>query len=542
MLKFQVFEDGKPARQWPIRNAYLTGPDHSAMRGDIGFDGGMITCSKREMGAASLSLQQFTGECGDLTISTCLLPERTEPYVLSVEQARHRLMLIYNKLEEWGMFDLGEEHSVTRRIERARRLFIEAICQLGDNDAEADRLGRECLNYAIDASEELALAHAELLLNRRKAVGSLPRTPVGCGVALDQSNERIRASLLSNFDFVSLPTAWRVLAPAEGEYRWGIMDSWAEWAARSRMPVVAGPVVSFEPSVLPDWIYIWEHDYDTVRDLVYEHTERVVTRYRNVVGTWNVVSGLHVNGHFPFSFDQIMELTRMCTSLVKKIQPTSRVMVELRQPFGEYYAQNQRSIPPQMYADLLVQGGLNFDVFAVRLQMGQALQGQYTRDLLQVAALLDQLGSYGKPVQLTVAVPSEPVPESMVARPDPSVPLDPNCGYWRKPWSQLVQSKWLEALYYIAMSRPYIESVAWQEMVDHPRAELPMSGLVSEDLQPKASFRRLVLFRRNLFSKQPAPTPSTDPNAAGLGNAAPPGMSGGVSGGVSGGGGGSPIN
>ena len=37
---------------------------------------------------------------------------------------------------------------------------------------------------------------------------------------------------------------------------------------------------------------------------------------------------------------------------VKKIQPNARVLIEIREPFGEYYANNQRSIPPMMYADL----------------------------------------------------------------------------------------------------------------------------------------------------------------------------------------------
>src|SRR5690606_13877952 len=144
-------------------------------------------------------------------------------------------------------------------------------------------------------------------------------------------------------------------------------DIWAEWAQRTHKPVVAGPVVSFEPSCLPDWLYIWEHDYDTVRDLLYEHIERVVNRYKHVVSAWNIVSGLHVNSHFTFNFEQLMDLTRMATMLVKKLHPQATVIVEMRQPFGEYYAQNARSIPPMMYVDLLIQSSIQFDAFGVRL-------------------------------------------------------------------------------------------------------------------------------------------------------------------------------
>ncbi|MCE9590494.1 MAG: endo-1,4-beta-xylanase [Planctomycetes bacterium] len=485
------------------------------MRGTIVFDNGVIACEKREMGAASLALQAPVGECGELTVQTCLLPEREEPYILTLELARHRLMTLYTKLEDWAMFDTGPDHPVTRRAELARRLFIEALCAQKDEPARADKLSRDCLAAALDGSEELAVAHAELLLNRRKQTQMVPRHPIGCGVALEQTNERMRAGLAANFDFVAVPTPWKSLTPEEGEYRLAQLDNWVEWASKNRMPVIAGPVVCFEPSTLPDWLFIWEHDYDTVRDVIYEHVERIVTRYRNAVMTWNVVSGLHVNSHFTFNFEQLMDLTRMATMLVKKVQPAARVMVEIRQPFGEYFAANPRSIPPMMYTDLLVQGAVAFDALSLKLLMGQAMPGQFTRDLMQISNLLDHFAVFGKPIHLTLAAPSEMVTQEMIAVPEGQEAVDPSSGFWRKPWSQQVQSHWLEALVHIALSKPFIESVAWNDLIDHPQMDLPLSGLISEDMQPKSSFRRMVMVRRAIL-----------PGTAGAGQAAaaaPPG-------------------
>ncbi len=173
----------------------------------------------------------------------------------------------------------------------------------------------------MDGSEELALYHSELLLNRRRSTSGATRFPIGCGVALDQAHERVRRGLTNHFDFLQLPAPWRDLAPEESEYRWQQMDDWVEWASRNRMPMLAGPLVSFEPNNLPDWLFIWEHDYDTVRDLIYEHVERVVSRYRDRINVWKVVSGLHINSHFSFNFEQLMDLTRMATMRVKKVAP-----------------------------------------------------------------------------------------------------------------------------------------------------------------------------------------------------------------------------
>ncbi len=518
MLKFLVFDTGRPAEDWPLRNAYLIGADGSAVRADISVERGAVICEKRESGPAALCLLHGAGELGELSIQTCLLPERIEPYILTVELARHRLMTLYAKLEEWLMFDLEADHSVTRKGNRARELFIRSLCYQQDEPVKAYETAQESLSIALDATEELALAHSSLLLNRRIETGSLPKAPIGCGVCVDHINDRLRAGLASSFDFIQLPMPWRSLAPHEGECQWEQTDNWVEWVSQSRTPAIAGPLISFEPSNLPDWLYIWEHDYDTARDMVYEHVERVVDRYKDRIFVWNVVSGLHVNSHFTFNFEQLMDLTRMTTMLVKKLQPNGKVLIELRQPFGEYYAVNQRSIPPLMYADLIVQSGIHFDAFGIRLLMGQAIAGQYTRDLMQVSQLLDQFTVFNKPVHLTVAAPSEPVTQMMISASETGEPIDPNSGYWRRPWSQQVQSHWLEAVYQIAASKPFVEAIAWQELADHPDIELPLGGLLSEEFQPKGALRRVVGFRQNLMAGAgvQVPAPAEESQVPGL--------------------------
>ncbi|MEM6459904.1 MAG: endo-1,4-beta-xylanase [Planctomycetota bacterium] len=522
MLKFKVYdhedERGGFAADGTLRNAYLLDSEGNGVRCEFSFQDGELWCDKREAGTAALALQHPAGDLGELTLQTCLLPEREEPYLLSVELARHRLMTVYNKLEDWAMFELEASHPVSKREERARSRFIEALCHQRDDPQRASRLANESLAASLDGSEELALAHSELLLNRRIEAGSLPRSPLGCGVALDGRGEALRAAAAANFDYVQLPLPWKQLSPEENVYRWGDADDWVAWAQAQRKPVLAGPVISFEPACLPDWLYIWEHDYDTVRDLVYEHIEQVVTRYRSSVSAWTIVSGLHVNRHFTFNFEQLMDLTRMSCMLVKKLDPAAKVVIELRQPFGEYYARNARSIPPMMYIDLLIQSAIAFDAFGLRLPLGQAVDGQHARDLMQVSSVLDQFAGFGKNLFVTLAAPSAPVTDVMIASTESDEPADDRSGHWRRPWSEVVQGHWLEAALQIAMSKPFVEAVAWQDLIDHPQMELPLAGLLDDDEQPKAALRRLKHFRQNLGPPGPgrdtpaaAATPSTPP-------------------------------
>ncbi|MDX1681913.1 MAG: endo-1,4-beta-xylanase [Phycisphaeraceae bacterium] len=499
MLKFSVLKDGKAVKRWPLRNAYLVGSDHNAMRGEIHFEAGMIICQKREAGPAALALQHPVDSVGELTIQTTLLPERDEPYLLKLELARHQLMILTTKLEDWQMFDLGSDHPVIERLDRARKLFFEALCHQGTHPTKSDELAEQCLTASLDGGEELALAHAELLLNKRKERGALPRHSIGIGVALDEAHDRLRPGLADKFDLIHLPTPWREIQPQEGAYNWEALDAWGKWAVQNRKPTVAGPVVSFEPRVLPDWVHLWENEFETLRDLFYEHLERVVGRYHEAVSAWNIVSGLHVNQRFGCSFEQLLELTRMGTMVVKQKQPNARAFVEIVQPFGEYYARNQQSIPPLTYADLLVQGSINFDGFIVKLMMGQPTGGQNARDLLQISSLLDRFSVYGKPVHLVVGVPSAPVTEEMIAA-DADERVDANSGFWRRAWSEQVQAHWLEAIMMVGLSKPFVESISWAEVMDHPQIELPMSGLVAEDLKPKPSLGRMMAFRKTLQS------------------------------------------
>ena len=43
---------------------------------------------------------------------------------------------------------------------------------------------------------------------------------------------------------------------------------------------------------MPDWLFLWEHDFDALRDLIYEHISQAVRRYRGYIHSWTVTSGI----------------------------------------------------------------------------------------------------------------------------------------------------------------------------------------------------------------------------------------------------------
>ena len=59
--------------------------------------------------------------------------------------------------------------------------------------------------------------------------------------------------------------------------------------------MIAGPLIRLDQEHVPDWMVIWEHDFDMLREMAYEYVQKIVQRYRKAVAVWNVAAGLQSN-------------------------------------------------------------------------------------------------------------------------------------------------------------------------------------------------------------------------------------------------------
>ena len=494
MLRFDVYHDGDRVKEVDLTGAYVFGEESIPLRADLAAANGQISCIKRVPGACGLSLLWQAGAAGRFLLPTTRLPERGKPYNLNVELARGQMMRIAHKHEEWGLFDYPQAEALSAQFDALRRRFMDSL--KASSAPEAAKVADTVLAEAVTLGEKITLFHADILLDRRKAGG--PRRPgFGCVVDLLSRAEGYQDRLREAFDFISVPVPWKHTEPRERMHDYAQVDAWVNWAARVRKPVHLGPLLSFATAYLPDWLYIWEHDYDALRDLIYEHVQRIVERYKKQVCVWNVVSGINAFNSFDLSFEQIMELTRMSCVLVKRLAPRSTVVLELTMPWGEYYARDQRTIPPMLYADMAVQSGINFDAFAVQVYMGVPVDGYYVRDLLQITALLDEFVHLGKPLHISACqVPSDVTPDAWDAWGGKAA--IPSAGHWHNPWSQRLQAEWLQAFYRVAISKPFVESICWRDLADYEGHFIPHGGLCQNDLEPKLAYRELRNFKTSL--------------------------------------------
>ncbi|MBI4580130.1 MAG: endo-1,4-beta-xylanase [Planctomycetes bacterium] len=495
MLCFAVAENGASTREITLAGAYVVGSDGVPLRADVELKEAHLICQKRAEGPAGLAILWPVPGCGYLLLETSRLLERDKPYNLPLELVRGRLMRINQKREDWGLFDFGGFQPVAAEIDRARDLFVAAIKE--DDAASQFRIAEKALQLAVVAGERLSHFHADIFLTRRKQSHAFSRRTIGCTVDPTSTSDAYRQHLKDGFDFAHLPIPWRLLEPKQQEYNWRLFDSWVEWLTRNRVPVHAGPLVAFNEAQLPDWLAMYETDFETVRNMIFDHVRRVVERYGSYVLQWEVISGVHLDNMFNFTFEQLMEVTRVSTALVKQLAPRAHAIINLTAPWGEYYARNQRTIPPLLYADMALQSGVTFDAFGLQFNFGPAADGMYVRDMFQISSALDLFAKLGKPLHITgVQVPSD----TTVARTDTGGDGPTLAGgTWHQPWNEDIQAEWLRRFVEIALSKPFVETVSWQSLADHSRQEVPHGGLLRADLAPKAAYRQLLTLRSELL-------------------------------------------
>jgi hypothetical protein len=491
-VKFQVFKNGKVVDKFTLRGVYLFGTDGIAIRRtQIAFKNGTIICNKPNLETAGLALLWPIDGFGKVLLPTTCLPERTQPYNLNVEIARAKLMQTINKREDWLLFDNIE--GLGDISKKAHDLFIRAVQNISDAPL-ASKLADESLKKAIVFSEKLTAKQANSLFETRAENHGFSRGCLGCRVDPRQiTNAKYVEKLLELFGFVTVPINWAQMESYKGGYDFSTVDACIEVLAKKKLAICAGPLLCFSKEYLPRWLLRSGVGFGKIRDTAYQFVSRIVARYSGIIHAWRVISGLNAFNHFEFSFEQVLEITRAANMAVKQGSNRAVKMIEISNPWGEYYAATPNTIPPLVYVDMAVQSGINFDAFGLQMQFGKNQTGMHIRDMMQISAVLDYFGSVAKPLYITdVGVPSQK---------GAGLHDGESAGVWHQEWDQLRQGQWIEQFYKIALSKPFVDTVTYSNLIDKKDSAIPNSGLLTDRLEPKKSFQVLKKLHDTIFNR-----------------------------------------
>lgn len=501
MMKFAVFAEGQPSDQLDLSQAYLAGPDNVPIRSQMRMLGQNLFCEKRVEGLAALVIPWTVPDVGRVMLSTTHLPERPEPYNLLVELLRGRVLQNWTKKEDWGYAYSGPSPEFLHGFTEVKKRFAQALAAL-DKPAQAAALAADALQTAVQLGEDLALEHARRGLVYRREHRELVDLDFGVRIEPSCREKGYQDRIFESFNYATLPFDWRRVEPREQEFQWETLDYWVSWLNEKGLAIKAGQALRFTEQCVPDWLYIWEGDFESIRDYAFEHLLRCVKRYAGKIEHWDVATGLHVENSLKFSLDQIMEMTMMGSRVVKKNAPQATAVLDVVMPWGDYAARNQRSIWPLKYVEMCINGGVEFDAIGLQVYLGAA--DFYVRDVMEISSLLDLFGGLGKPVHVTAAG----VPSAHQADPADASEGQRDVaagGLWHQPWSERVQSEWVDWFYHIAVGKPFVTAVSWTELSDRKGHQFPHAGLVGANLKPKQSYAMMLGMKKEIWPEGALP-------------------------------------
>ena len=491
-MRFQVFKNGKVVDKFTLCGAYLFGGDGIGIRrAQISFKDGFINCQRHNLETAGLALLWPIDGFGKVLLPTTCLPDRERPYNLNIEITRAKLMQIVNKREDWLFFN--DNDGLGDICKEGQDLFVRAIQNISDS-SRSSKLVDESLKKAIVFSEKLAIKQAESLFKTRSQSHGFGRGCLGCRVdPMKIDNPAYLEKLLELFGSVTIPINWSKIESEKGNFDFSTIDACIDVLGVRKLTLSAGPLLCFSKDYLPKWLLKSGAGFEKIREMAYRFISEVVARYSGIIRAWYAISGLNVFNHFGFRFEQILEMTRAANMAVKQGSDRALKIIEISNPWGEYYTTIANSIPPLVYMDMVVQSGINFDAFGLQVRFGKNQSGMHIRDMMQVSAILDTFAPIAKPLYITgVEVPSQNgsgLQEGNVA------------GVWHEEWNQSRQGQWIEQFCKIALSKQFVNSVTYSRLTDSKGSAISNSGLLTANFEPKKSFRMLKALHDSIFSR-----------------------------------------
>ena len=290
-------------------------------------------------------------------------------------------------------------------------------------------------------------------------------------------------SFATTFDAARVPLPWRNIESSEGERSWDLADRQIAWCKANGLSICAGPLLQLDSQGPPDWMYLFEGDFESIASAANEFTEAAVTRYRDQVDVWICGSRANTARILSLSEEEIVRISAQMIERTRSLSRQSEIIISLDQPWVEYAARRQMDVPPTHFADLLIRADLGISGLMLEINMGYHPGGTFPRDLVEFSRQLDIWSMLGMPLYISLCVASG-------AETDPLA--------HRQAVTTLVggglvasQEAWIADFVPLILAKPYVRGVFWNQLSDSQPHDFPNGGLYDRRGKPKQSLAAL---------------------------------------------------
>jgi hypothetical protein len=415
--------------------------------------------------------------------------ERPEPYLLPLELARGTIAQVRNQLSEWQVIGLTAPDAVHARSAEAIGYFSQAAVVQDDLAASA-RWAEAALRAALDAGNLLAAAYVEQALAVRRRGGGKLATFLGADLGATLLDNYTARQYLLSFNAAEVPVCWRDSQTTEGNFSWTTSDAQVEWCRTHGLKVLAGPLLALDPRALPDWLYLFEDDFESVLDFVSAFIRAAVNRYRGKVDYWICAGRINAAESLSLSEQEKLRLVARSIELVRGLDPNTPALASFDQPWAEYMSRRESDFPPLHFADVLARAGLGLAGLMMEINLGYYPGGTLPRHPLEFNRQLDTWSLLGLPLWLSISAPSAHHDDPLAQR---RIAILPGS------WTAAAQQAWAARFVPLALAKPMVQGVVWNQLRDSVPHDFPHGGLFDERRQAKPALRTLAALRQTLL-------------------------------------------
>ena len=372
--------------------AYMLGQDGSPWNSHVQFADGCLTVTRDSRESGRLVTPWPLPNHGYVALSTTMLAVRPEPYQLALELCRGTLARVLGSLAARGI-----ESDFRDRVVTAQHLFIEASLNQQDIDRSA---------AAAEASMDVCLSMMDdMVVQSAEQDGEQPFSSRLTGFQLCEHGDVGAVSKLRPMPgnaFVYSPS-WCELEPNPDEWDWTTMDRELKWLRSTRRRLIFGPMLRLQRDLLPDWLYLWDDDFDAVQSYVSNYIHAMIARIKPTPNVWYASAGTNVDRELRLTEEQRLRLTLVALEAIRQEDRQTPVLLGIKQPWGEYMGRSDADLSPLQFADIVLRAELG--VSGIALEMHAACQPQHTmpRDPLELSRLVDQWSGFSLPLVFIVS-------------------------------------------------------------------------------------------------------------------------------------------
>ncbi|MEM8943555.1 MAG: endo-1,4-beta-xylanase [Planctomycetota bacterium] len=439
------------------------------------FEGDQLVVERSLSDSGFVSVPWQVEGLGSRVLNTATLMERERPYVLEVELARGLIQRIRTRLFMWETLGLAAPPELKEQLHTATREFSLAATSQ-DELAEAAVSANRAISLALSAGEALVASYAKQAIAARRRQSPVP-TLMGVNLGAETPSVALRQQLADACNIVQLPVAWRTIEQTEGKREWKPTEVQLAWAQKAGLKVAAGPLLRMDSFGTPDWMVLWEGDFDNLARVALEHVRAVVTRYAGRVHLWHVASRINTGKLMQLEEEQRLHLVAQALDVVRQIDPRTPTVVSFDQPWAEYMAQQDEDLAPLHYADALVRADLGISGFGLEINAGYAPHGSGHRATFELGRLLDQWSIWGLPLMLSISTASS-------AADDPQARLNTEIDLSQATATH-PQREWAATTLPLLLARSAVQVVFWNQLTDSQPHDFPHAGIFDARNQAK---------------------------------------------------------